>query len=262
MRTELRAIIVDDEEPARARLRRMLTAADDVKVVAEADDGVSAVKAIVKHDPDLVFLDIQMPNGDGFSVVESVGARAMPAVVFVTAHDTHAVQAFEARAVDYLLKPVRQERLDDALDRVRARPRRSAVATRRLTDTMAAVSPRTYLVRLVARDGDRLIPIHVDRIDWIQADRNDVWVHVAGHAHLLHSSLSSIAHRLDPEKFATLNRSTVVRVGAVRDVRPRSHGDSEVTLADGTSHVWSRRFRSRAPDALGTRSSSAKSRSS
>jgi two-component system LytT family response regulator len=211
------------------------------------------VNAIIAHEPDVVFLDVQMPNGDGFAVVNSVGPREMPAVVFVTAHDEHAVRAFEARAVDYLLKPVRKERLADALDRVRSRPVRSMADARRLAQALGDMPTRSYLLRLALRDGERVIPIHVDRIDWIQADRNDVWLHVAGHAHLLHVSIGSIAKRLDPAKFAQVNRSAVVRVDAVRDVRTRAHGDCDITLVDGTEIVWSRRFRVRAPDVLGER---------
>jgi two-component system, LytTR family, response regulator len=237
----LRAVIIDDEEPARARLRRMLSGMDSIAIVGEAHDGASAIDAILEHRPDVVFLDVQMPNGDGFAVVEAVGVREMPAVVFVTAHDEHALRAFDARAIDYLLKPVSDDRLRDSIDRVRSR-------RDKVKDLGAAVDSmpsRPYLNRIVVMDGERRVPVHVDRIDWIQADRNDVWVHIGNRPFLLRRPIGVIATRLDPGRFAQVNRSTVVRLDAIQDMRAQSHGDYRVTLADGTTVVWTRRFRPR-----------------
>jgi two-component system LytT family response regulator len=214
----LRAVIIDDEEPARARLRRMLTGIDDIAIAGEGHDGASGVDAIIEHRPDVVFLDVQMPNGDGFSVVETIGVRDMPAVVFVTAHDVHALRAFEARAIDYLLKPVREDRLRDSVDRVRSR----------------RADPKGLGAT-----------VKVDRIDWIQADRNDVWVHIGGRPFLLRRPISEIMTRLDPKDFAQVNRSAIVRLDAIKDLRAQSHGDYRVTLMDGSTLVWTRRFRAR-----------------
>jgi two-component system LytT family response regulator len=238
----LRAIIVDDEEPARARLRRMLTGLEGISVVDEAGDGASAVDAIIAQRPDVVFLDVQMPNGDGFSVIETIGVRDMPPVVLVTAHDEHALRAFEARAIDYLLKPVREDRLRDSVDRIRSRsgnPSRLGAAV----DHMPA---RPYLTRVVVMDGERQVPVKIDRIDWIQADRNDVWVHIGGRPFLVRRSLGAFVPRLDPKNFAQVNRSTIIRLDAIRDLRAQSHGDYRVTLIDGSTLVWTRRFRARA----------------
>jgi two-component system, LytTR family, response regulator len=242
---DLRALIVDDEEPARARLRRMLTNVLGVRVIGEAHDGASAIEAIASNRPDVVLLDVQMPNGDGFSVIEGIGTRDMPSVIFVTAHDEHALRAFETRAIDYLLKPVREERLNEAIDRVRSRPQRSARQATQIDAAIERFPSRSRLSHLFVRDGERQVPLHIDSVDWIQADRNDVWVHAGGRAYLLRRHIGALAQRLDARQFAQINRSTIVRLNAVREVRAHSHGDHRVTLIDGASLTWTRRFRTR-----------------
>jgi two-component system LytT family response regulator len=247
---DLRALIVDDEEPARSRLRRMLAEVGGVHVIGEADSGAAAVESIGALQPDVVFLDVQMPRGDGFSVVETIGAREMPATIFVTAFDAHAIRAFESRAIDYLLKPVRDDRLRDAVDRVRVRSG-SARSGRDVERVIARSPSRGWLERIIVRDGERQIPVPVERIDWIQADRNDVWIHVAGRPLLLRRSIGALVRRLDPAKFAYVNRSAIVRVAAVREIRPMSHGDYRLVVTDGSAVVWSRRFRARNPSLFG-----------
>ena len=244
----MRALIVDDERPARARLRRLLTAEPDVEVVAEAAGGAEGVLAIREHALDLVFLDIQMPVLDGFSVIDEIGPEAMPLVLFVTAYDDHALKAFEVRALDYLMKPVAPDRLHDAVGRARERlaaPSSSAQATRELHELVESLSLRKYLRRILVHHDERATLLPVERIDRIEADRNYVWLHVAGKALLHRDSITALAERLDPEKFLRLNRSTVVRFDAIRELHPWSHGDYRVVMHDGATLMWSRRYRAR-----------------
>lgn len=242
---ELRVLLVDDEAPARARLRRMLQAEAGVTVAGEADDGARAIAAIRALDPDLVLLDIQMPNGTGFDVIEAVGPDAMPQVIFVTAYDEHALRAFEVRALDYLLKPVAADRLAQAL--ARARDDTTDRVTRAVTmhDMLESVAPRQHLSRILVHLDDRAVLVPVDRIDWIEADRNYVWLHSAGTSVLHRQSISAIEARLDPQRFLRVSRSVIVRLDAVREFHPWSHGDYRVVLHDGTTTMWSRRYRAR-----------------
>jgi two-component system, LytTR family, response regulator len=241
---ELRVLLVDDEAPARARLRRMLAREAGVRVVAEAEDGARAVAAIRSVEADVVLLDIQMPAGDGFQVIDTVGPDAMPHVVFVTAYDEHALRAFEVRAVDYLLKPVAQDRLHDALERVRGRvppPGQGAA----LHELVEAIAPRPYLHRLLVHVDARALLLPVERIDWIEADRNYVWLHSGGKALPLRQPISALEERLDPQHFLRVNRSIILRLDAIRELQPWSHGDYRVVLTDGSTTTWSRRYRAR-----------------
>ncbi len=242
---ELRVLLVDDEAPARARLRRMLQAESGVTVAGEAEDGARAIESIRALDPDLVLLDIQMPNGTGFDVIDAVGPDAMPPVIFVTAYDEHALRAFEVRALDYLLKPVAADRLAQAL--ARARDDTMDRATRAVTmhDMLESVAPRQHLSRILVHLDDRAVLVAVDRIDWIEADRNYVWLHSAGKSVLHRQSISAIEARLDPQRFLRVSRSVIVRLDAVREFHPWSHGDYRVVLHDGTTTMWSRRYRAR-----------------
>jgi two-component system LytT family response regulator len=256
--SEVRALIVDDEAPARERLRRMLGAEPDVRVVGEADDGTRAVDAIRAIESDIVFLDIQMPGRDGFGVIDEVGPDVMPHVVFITAYDEHALRAFEVRAVDYLLKPISPDRLREAIDRVRERLHDSAVAHTEargaaLHELVEALAPRTYMHRVLVHVDDRAILLPVARIDWIEADRNYVWLHTGGKALPLRQPISAIAERLDPQLFLRINRSVIVRLDAVQEMHPWSHGDYRVVLTDGSSTVWSRRYRARQEGEFGGR---------
>ncbi len=243
--TDLRVLLVDDEAPARARLRRMLQAEAGVTVAGEADDGARAIEAIRALDPDLVLLDIQMPNGTGFDVIDAVGPDAMPPVIFVTAYDEHALRAFEVRALDYLLKPVAADRLAQALARVRDDTVDRATRAATIQDMLDSVAPRPHLSRVLVHLGDRAVLVPVDRIDWIEADRNYVWLHSAGKSVLHRQSISAIEGRLDPQRFLRVSRSVIVRLDAVREFHPWSHGDYRVVLHDGTTTMWSRRYRAR-----------------
>lgn len=251
--SELRVVIVDDEAPARSRLRRMLQELDGVSVVAEAIDGDDAVRVLRETDADGVFLDIQMPGRDAFGVIDAVGPDAMPHVVFVTAYDEHALRAFDVRAIDYLLKPASPERLAEAVSRLRThaaandREQRGA----ELHALVEHVAPRPRLTRLLVHVDERAILVPVDRIDWIEADRNYVWLHVAGKALPLRQPIGTLEERLDPERFLRVNRSVLVRTDAIVELHPWSHGDYRVVLSDGATTTWSRRYRALNGDRFG-----------
>lgn len=249
----MRLLIVDDEAPARTKLKRLLAAEPDVEIVGEAADGTKAIAALRELKPDAVFLDVQMPVVDGFGVIDEIGVAAMPYVVFVTAYDAHALRAFDVQALDYLLKPYSPDRLQTVLGRLRrelARGRASGELERRLTELLSSVARRPRLERvMVERDGRaRLLP--VDQIDWIEADRNDALLHAGDAVHVVRSTLTELAGRLDPAKFLRISRSTIVRLDAVRELQPWFHGDYRVVLQNGTELTWSRRYRARSRGAF------------
>ncbi len=229
----LSTLIVDDEPLAREGLRMLLAEDPDVAAVHEAKDGREAVDAIRGTRPDLVFLDVQMPEMDGFSVVQEIGADAMPAVVFVTAHDQYAIDAFEVNAIDYLLKPVTRERFAQALARAKARlPERPAPEASRqilsLLETLAA--PRRQLKRLAVRTAGKTLFVDIEDVDWIEAAENYVRLHVGRASHLVHVALSTLERSLDPETFLRIHRSILVNVGRIKELEPALHGEYVVTL--------------------------------
>ena len=246
----LRVLVVDDEAPARRRLTRMLGAIPEVALVGEAESGIEAVERIETSSPDLVLLDIQMPSLDGFGVIDAVGADAMPDVVFVTAYDEHAVRAFEVHALDYLLKPVAPDRLRAAIDRALARqlspdepaPRDADEPTERTAALDAVVRTRP-LRRLLVRDdrGARLLA--VDEIDLARAERNYVALHTADGVYRIRGTIGALAERLEPDTFLRVNRSDVVRVDAIAEMQPWSHGDYRIVLRGGLALLWSRRYK-------------------
>lgn len=245
----LRVLVVDDEAPARRRLTRMLAAIPEVALVGEAESGIEAVERIETSSPDLVLLDIQMPSLDGFGVIDAVGPDAMPDVVFVTAYDEHAVRAFEVHALDYLLKPVAPERLRAAIDRALARhaapdepPHTDDEPSGRVAALDAVVRGRP-LRRLLVRDdrGARLLA--VDAIDLARAERNYVALHTAEGVYRIRGTIGALADRLEPDTFLRVNRSDVVRVDAIAEMQPWSHGDYRIVLRSGLALLWSRRYK-------------------
>jgi two-component system LytT family response regulator len=230
------ALIVDDEPLARDGLRMLLAADPEVAAVAEARDGREAVAAIRDRRPDIVFLDVQMPEMDGFAVVREIGAEQMPAVVFVTAHDRHAIQAFEINAVDYLLKPVTGERFGHALARAKARLQAhpSDEASRRILGLLETFAPsRRYVKRLAVRSAGKTVFVEIDAVDWIEAAENYVQLHAGRKSHLLHVTMGALESSLDPEMFVRIHRSLVVNVKRIRELEPALHGEYVVTLLDG-----------------------------
>ncbi len=243
----IRALIVDDEPAARRGLRRRLGAFPDLEVVGECEDGAAAVEAIPELAPDLVFLDIQMPGLDGFGVIEAVGLARMPAVVFVTAYDEFALRAFEVNAVDYLLKPIDGQRLQAAVERVRARtPASGPGAAARLAaalDELGRHGARRWCRRLAIRGAGRVRLVEVAEIDRIEAAGNYVQVHQGRTQHLLRETMAGLEGRLDPDQFVRVSRAAIVNIDRVRELQPMFNGDFVVLLKDGTEVAGSRRYR-------------------
>lgn len=245
----LRVLIVDDEPLARDRLRAVLAAEPGLLLVGECGDGAAAVEAIRSAQPDLVLLDVQMPGLDGFGVLEAVGADAMPMVIFVTAHDGYAVRAFEVHALDYLLKPFDDDRLRAAVDRARhPGVEAAALATRlrALLDQRGAGPPAApYAQRLMVRRGAAIRYVPLDQVEWIEAADNYVRLHGAGSIHLVRMPLRELEERLDPTAFARVHRSAIVRLAAVREIRPWAGGDYLAVLQSGREVRISRTYRGR-----------------
>ncbi|HEX9728202.1 MAG TPA: LytTR family DNA-binding domain-containing protein [Gemmatimonadales bacterium] len=244
----LRAVVVDDEPVARSALSLALADLDGIEVVGEAATGEQAVSLIRSLRPDTVFLDIRMPGGDGFSVIERVGPSRMPVVVFVTAYDEFAVRAFEVHAFDYLLKPFEDERLAETV----ARLRRSlgdggGDLTERLRALLheqgeAAIHSR-YAQRIMTSQGDRIRFVATRDIDWIEAARNYVRLHTGATRHLVRSSLGKLLTKLDPRQFVRIHRSTIVNVDRIREVQPWFGNDYVAVLQDGQKLKVSRTYR-------------------
>ena len=250
MSAAIRVIVVDDEPLARRHLHALLSAEPDVAVIAECATGTEAVAAIRSQRPDLVFLDIQMPELDGVGVADTIGAAQMPLTVFVTAHDDRALDAFRVHALDYLLKPVDRTRFALALARAKDTLRgRVARDPARLEAMLAALRPRRDGVdpippgeRLAVRIDGRTLLVRVREIDWISADDNNVVLHAAGRALRIRETLSSIAERL-PKDFVRVHRSAMVNGSRVAEVRPAVHGEYVIVLSDGVEVQTGRRFR-------------------
>lgn len=251
----IRTLIVDDEPLARERVRSLMDGQQGFAVVGEASDGDAAVKAILNMQPDLVFLDVQMPKLTGFDVINEVGPDRMPAVVFVTAYDQHAIRAFEVNAVDYLLKPFDRERFEGAVDRAKKHldaQEGGALKTQLMQlvrDLQPAVSPKQE--RLVVKSGGRLFFLRTDEIDWIEAAGNYVKLHVGKDAHLLRETMNAIEARLDSKTFFRIHRSRMVNMERVKELHPWFNGDYAVILRDGTKLMLSRGYREKLQERLG-----------
>ncbi len=235
-RTPVRALIVDDEPLARAHLRTLLRERGDVDVIGESGDGRSAIDQIRRLTPDMVLLDIQMPELDGLEVIREVGPTKMPAVVFVTAYDEHALAAFEVHAFDYILKPVSRQRFTQAIDRVVGLIRTDAPPTEQpLTALIEAMrSERTALDRIAVKADGRVMFIRVGEIDWIEADDDLVRIHTGKVVHTHRSTLTHLEERLPASKFLRVHRSALVNVDRIREIQPWFQGDWVLILHDGT----------------------------
>jgi len=231
-------LIVDDEPLAREGLRVLLSGDPEISAIREARDGRDAVAEIRRSSPDLVFLDVQMPEMDGFSVVRDIGAEHMPEVVFVTAHDKYAIQAFEINALDYLLKPVIAERFAKALARAkgRIRSREAADSNRQIIGLLESIaSPCTHLKRFAVRSAAKTEFVDVEDVDWMQAAENYVELHVGQSSHLLHVTMDTLEKCLDPKSFLRIHRSIIVNVARIKELRSGAHGEYIVTLRDGAN---------------------------
>lgn len=245
-----RVLICDDEAPARDRIRQMLEGRTDFSIAGQCLNGRDAVESIGSLGPDVVFLDVQMPELDGFQVCEAVGVDRMPLIVFVTAYDAYALDAFEVHAVDYLLKPFDRERFDKALVRVRQRLEGRGIAPTRapgpdLGALMAGLKARPRQDRLVFKSSGKVFLIKVADIHWVEADGNYVKIHAVTGSHTLRETLAWIEARLPQDNFMRISRSAVVNLDRIREIQPLFHGDHMVILSDGTKLTLSRNFRER-----------------
>lgn len=239
----VRALIVDDEPLARRGIRRFLKEDPETEVVGECGDGESAVSTILSKKPDLVFLDVQMPEMDGFAVVQRVGPARMPTAIFVTAYDQYALQAFEANAIDYVLKPVGQQRFAKAL--VKAKERIAARSSHDLSERIIATLERIqrreeYLEHLPVSGNGRIHLVRTREIDWIEADGNYAILHFGTRTLGIRETLTSLEGKLNPRDFLRIHRSTIVNVNAIKEVQSWFHGYHLVTLQNGQELRMSR----------------------
>lgn len=250
---KIRTLIVDDEPLARERLANLLQPIEDIEIVGQCRDGEEAIAAIHDSTPDLVFLDIQMPNMSGFDVIEAIGSDRMPLVIFVTAYDQHALRAFQVRALDYLLKPFDRDRFTDALQRARKQLERdeSGDIGRRLLALVKDLrrdQPRSD--RLVVKSGGRLFFLRADEIDWVEAAGNYVRLHVGNTSHLLRETMTAMESRLDPEKFFRIHRCRIVNLDRIQELQPWLNGEYAVVLRTGARLTLSRGYREKLQERL------------
>lgn len=250
--SKLRVLVVDDEGPARRKILRLLRQEADVQVVGEADGAEAAIAAIEKHGPDLVFLDVQMPGVDGFGVVQAISPANMPRVIFVTAHDRFALKAFEVHAFDYLLKPFSDERLRAVLERVRKeRAQSSDGFASQLQQLMEQLQrERSFSDRILVQENGRAHFVAARDISWVEANGNYVQLHCGKQVYTVRGTLDSMKDVLDPKQFVRINRSSMVKLDAIREMQPWFHGEYKVILQDSTELRWSRRYVKQRPELL------------
>jgi two-component system LytT family response regulator len=243
--TKLRVLVADDELLCRERLRRFIRAEPNIEVVAECASGTEVVKAIREKKPDLAFLDIRMPELDGFGVLEALKWTRSPAIIFVTAYDQFALRAFEFHAVDYLLKPFDRSRFRTALERALERLQlQLAGSSRSLLSRLASLGAGSKtLERLVVKSRGRITILKTAEVDWISAADNYTELHVANRTYLLRMTITALANRLPQQRFTRISRSLVVNVDRLKEICPKSHGDFLVYLHDGKALTGSRNFR-------------------
>lgn len=261
----IRALIVDDEPAARAAIRGLLADDPDVAVIGECADGRSALDALSADAPDLLFLDVQMPEMDGFTLLGRLDPERLPVVVFVTAYDQYALRAFDVHALDYLLKPFDDERFRHAVARAKQQVRQGklgALSGKLLAllgganaAAAAGASPATgaYLRRLVIKSGGRVTILAVRDIDWLEADGDYVKIHTGKAWHLLRETMKHLESQFDPARFVRIHRSTIVNVERIKELQPYFRGEYVVILNDGTSLKLSRGYKERLETALGRR---------
>jgi two-component system, LytTR family, response regulator len=256
--SEMRVVIVDDEPVARQRLRRLLGECPGVRIIGECRTGAEAVARIAEGKPDVAFLDVRMPGMDGFGVLRALGLGGLPLIVFVTAFDTHAAAAFDAHALDYVVKPVEAERLRTAVERARRqlamestmeRHARLLALLREQTDVPLEAArgknPGHKLERLLVNDGGRRFFVSVSEIDWFEAYGNYVRIHTGGKTHLLRTTMTQVESSLEERQFARIHRSTIVNLSTVREIQPWFSGEYVVILNDGSKLKLSRSYRDR-----------------
>ena len=252
--TRIRALVVDDEPLAREMIREMLESDSEVEVVGECANGREAVEVIRSSSPDIVFLDIQMPELGGFEVLESLEPNTTPYVIFVTAYDQYAVRAFEVHALDYLLKPFDRERFEVAWQRAKAQIKLDRTS-RRDQDIIALLEelkagPR-YLERLVIKNGGRVFFLHVQDVYCIEAEGNYVRVYDNQKGYLLRETISSLEGQLDPKQFLRIHRSAIVKIDRIKEMQPWFHGEYRIIMENGKQLALSRNYRANLQEAVG-----------
>ena len=243
---KIRTLIIDDELLARERVKQLLASAEEFQVVGEARNVAEAVSACLELRPDLVFLDVEMPDGSGFDALAKLSAENMPAVVFVTAYDQYTIKAFDVYAVDYLLKPFSEERFHQAAARVRERLSRASDEdlNQQIKNLLSHLKTnRDFLDRLVINHKDRLVVISVKDVDSVTAYGNYLKVHTGGKTYLLSDTINNLSQRLDPEIFLRIHRSTIVNAERIKEFQPMFGGQYAVILKDGSELVLSRNYR-------------------
>ncbi len=248
----IRTVIVDDEPLGRTVIREMLRRDSEVEIIGECANGQEAIETISNHRPDLVFLDVQMPEIDGFEVLATLDAAHLPMVVFVTAYDQYAVRAFEVHAVDYLLKPFDRERFNRALQHAKSQLKldRNGEINQRIL-ALLEKPHRKYLERVVIKAHGRVFFLKTDEIDWIGAEGNYISLHVKKDSYLLRETIGGFEAQLDPAKFSRIHRSQIVNLDRIRELQPWSHGEYRVILQDGAQLTLSRSYRDRLHELLG-----------
>jgi two-component system LytT family response regulator len=250
---KLRTLIVDDELLARKKIRAFLQDYPELQLVAECADGEQAVAAISAHQPDLIFLDVQIPGRNGFEVLDSIPPKSSPAVIFVTAFDKYAVRAFEVRALDYLLKPFNKARFSEALHRFHERRGRmkSTDHKQELKEALLEIQKESRdKERIAIKSGSRTVFLRKGLIEWVEAQGDYVKLHVGKESHLLRETMAAAAQRLDPNRFVRIHRSRIVNLDHVREIRPLWGGDYSVVMRDGTELTMSRTYRAGFQSAL------------
>jgi two-component system LytT family response regulator len=249
---EIRTVIADDEPLARSKLRLLLKQEADVRVVVECSDGQQTVEAVRNHRPDLLLLDIEMPRAGGFEVLQALGPEEMPVVIFTTAYDAYAVRAFEAHALDYLLKPFDQERLHRAMERAREHiTLHRGAAAERIRAFLSQVASRKGMgERIAIKSVGRVVYVDASEIDWIEAAANYVHVHAGKDVHTMRESISHLAEKLDSARFVRVHRSVIVNVAKIRELQHCNSGEYIVVLRNGKELSCSRSYRSALDAAL------------
>ncbi len=255
-RAAIRTLIVDDEPLAREGIALRLTRYADIAIVGAFGRPADAISAIKRLAPDLLFLDVQMPGMSGFDVLRKAGLDSVPVVVFVTAHDQYALEAFRAHAIDYLLKPVDDDRFAETLDRARRQlaSRRDGERARRLLEFLAqsgAAPPAPFQERLTIKDRDRIRFVAVDDVERVEAEGDYVRLHTHGRSHLMREKIGELERSLDPRKFLRIHRSAIVRLASIVEVQPYFHGEYIVVTKSGARVKVSRTYRDALSTALG-----------
>jgi two-component system LytT family response regulator len=250
----IRALVIDDERLARNFILEMLKEDEEVEIIGECLNGREAIEAIQTHAPDLIFLDVQMPEVGGFAVLEKLAKEKMPFVIFVTAYDQYAVRAFEVNALDFLLKPFDRKRFKIAWQKAKARIQRerNELLDQRILSLLKGLKAEpSYLERLVLKTNGRIFFLDTDEVDWIEAEGNYVSIHSGEKSYLLRDTISGLEVQLDPKKFLRIHRSAIVKLEKIQELQPLFHGDYRVTMRDGTQLTLSRNYRDKLQDALG-----------